>query len=254
MDRIIYLDDELKDSMKLVNLDIGIIDFMNLFPLLKSGLGSIPTIETIFKIHNILNENKIEIKISDDILSETKFDFGIAEKGHEEDILAESLFEVVNICKYPDYIPQEFRMMKHKFDKIRDKYDLKVSILFICAGTILYNFPNNSYIKLIYILYQEYIVKYYNEYGHLQPSEINIRELLDHYNMFEQLVDLRRGNCMLYRFAELCEQYNVCNDIKNFIVNHNLLIKEYLTKNFEDLIGSSDIPINLYKRINELLI
>ena len=259
---VICFNNKLLNLINSISINVGIVEFMDYFPLLKQGKANIKTIHYIIKCHVLLGGNiSIDLKHVHDITDDNicyddylKFsvnkiiDLSI---GYEEErVLAYQLLDIICICKSEDYHPktgQGWKRIKLIATLIREKSpELSLFILCICivAGSNLTNkVLNNNHVKLARDIYYNHRDKINNAFFIKESMLSDIRELV-----VIKIGDLdpRHGNNTLYKFAKLLNETETCNMIKQITIKRNWLEKQVLIRNFEDIIGPSDIPNNIF--------
>ena len=255
---VILLNNELLTLINIISINIGIVEFMDYFPLLKQGRANIKTIHYIIKSYVILGGN-ISINLNSDIMNDNiVFDdylkilnnkkIYFLTEYEEECVLAYELFDIICTCKSRDHIPKTgsgWLRIKYIARIMHQKSpELSVFILYMCisANSYLINkILNNYYVKLANAIYCNYARKMNNDFF-IKESQINIGNL-----------DPRYGNHTLYKFAKLLNESDTCAMIEKITIKKCWMEKQVLINNFEDLIGPSNIPDNIFNYLLQFI-
>ena len=257
---IICFNDELLTLINRISINIGILEFMNYFPLLKQGKANIKTIHYIIQSYVLLG-NKININLYniygianvpyDDYL---KFccnkNNNLLTEYEEECVLAYELLDIICICKSADHHCKSgsgwLRIAIIAKDMHTKFPELSLFILYMCisSGSNLINkISDNYYVKLVRDIYRNYGNKINNAFFIKENKLSEVKELI---KINIEDLDPRHGNNTLYKFAKLLNEIETCNMIKEITIGRNFLEKQVLINNFENLIGQSDIPNNIF--------
>lgn len=276
---IIHFNDEILTLINNISISIGIVEFMDYFPLLKQGKANIKTVHYIIKSYVILGNN-ISINLSNiydrsidlnniyDILNNNdpyddylKFSINknsdLLTKYEEECLLAYELLDIICICKNIDHHPRTgsgwLRVAFIAKNMHKNLPELPLFMLYMCisSGSNLINkISNNNYVKLTRDIYRNYARKLNNNSCIKENRISEIKELIQ---IDIGDLDPRCANNTLYKFAKLVNETETCNIIKEISIERNLIEKQMLINNFEDLIGPSDIPNNIFRNIMKFI-
>jgi len=261
---IICFNDELLTLIKKISINIDILEFMDYFPLLKQGKACIETIQHIIKSYVLFgNETNLSYDVMDDNMVYNRYIKLCLGQTNEwrkeydkEQRLAHQLFDIISLYKSKDHIINAFsfrRRIELLSQLAREKCtDLSLYILYMflslkrqCIGKIL----NNNYVELASYIYSNYSNRKNNKYyvGVFEYKTLKEIISIDLGNL-----DPRYGNNTLYRFAKLLDETETCQMIEKATIKRNWIEKQVLINNFEDLIGPSDIPNNIFNYIINL--
>lgn len=254
---IICLNNDLLILINSISINIGIVEFMDYFPLLKQGKANIKTIHYIILGGNISMESNVISDIMNDnitfdnylnILNNKKT--YVLKEYEEECVLAYELFDIICTCKSVNHKPKTGSgwlrisiIAKHMHEK---SPELPLFILYMCISESSYlinKISTNNYVKLVRDIYRNYGNKINNSFYIKENQLSEVKELIQ-INIGN--LDPRCCNNTLYKFSKLLNEIETCNMIKELSIKRNLIEKQVLINNFEDLIGPSDIPNNIF--------
>ena len=245
-------------KMNSISINVGIVEFMDYFPLLKQGKANIKTIYYIIKSYNVLTDSNIKFETNND---NTEFDdylikilnnkkTYVLKEYEEECVLAYELLDIICTCKSVNHKPKtgsgwkRIEIIARHMHAKSPELSLFILYMCICSNSHLINkISTNNYVKLVRDIYQNYWYKINNTFYIKERQFSEVKELIQ-INLGN--LDPRYGNNTLYKFAELLNETETCYMIKELSIKRNLIEKQVLINNFEDLIGPSDIPNNIF--------
>lgn len=240
--------DKIMNIINRITIDIGIINFIDYFPLLKRGQALIKTIECLIKCHNMIHDELI-LPIDMHEADENTYI-----RYHEHECyFAEELFDIIYSYKCPSHKIQIFEgkkiIRKNIYEIFLDKTlpELDIFILYMCliSNADLYiKIIQNKYVRLAHNIYKQHRMKI---------GISNIYTILNKVDINKIDFDLRSENNIIYRFAKFCGHVETCNEIKEFVIKQNWIEKQVLINNIEPLIGPSDIPNNIFDYMRQFI-
>ena len=261
----LYLCDKLQNWMKQINLrftykDHITIDLWDYFPLLKQGKCYSTTFGYLWKICEILYTDKLSSKSKHEQLIER---FGFYPLDYYSDKIKNiSGVKIRQASKTErSYIKELYTcfvfMQKHQcnFIERNESYD-KLCQLLISLGKYnpLYEkLLSNQIIRVMgYILEGDDI----NIYSYLNTEKLDPRF---HNNVLyllsiDQNIDLIEliNNSKPREQTSLIIKENISNIIRDVSIKRNWLYQQVLINCFESLIGSSEVPDNIFVHMNKL--
>jgi len=175
----------------------------------------------------------------------------LLEEYEEESVLAYELYDIIATCKIVNHIPKagsgwkRVQIIAKRMHESFPDLHLFLFILYmcICANSYLIKkIATNNYVKLTRDIYANFVTKRRNpEVKELRPISTDI---------------LYQCHCnnIVYQFADLLNETDACDQIKEIIIKKNWIEKQVLISNFEQLIGPSNIPDTIFYYINKIYI
>jgi hypothetical protein len=261
----VRLNDKLVDFFSEIEINyewnkIFNINIMDYFPLLKKGLTQIDTYYNVIVIYGLIHsfidlKNILRDRITDDLLYKilNKY-FDYEDEDEDPFLLTAKELDNYEINKIKDDLNKELILSKSLYHNIKT---------FISKSLVLtkyFNYDN----KLFSLLYNpppeiNYFTLYKSKNSPFLSNFINkstpIRLLSNVLNnntedmtiaFYIDEVDFYIGYLDLYKLAISRDCLKIADILKEMIIIKNLVIRQVLVTNFENLIGQSDIPNIIY--------
>jgi hypothetical protein len=168
-------------------------------------------------------------------------------------VLAYELLDIICTCKSSNYRTKTGNGWKRIQRIAREMHDkspeLSLFILYICItaqSNLINKILNNNHVKLANDIYHNSRNKINNDFYIKELLFSEVKELIP---INIENLDTRHGNNILYKFAKLLNESETYYMIEKITIKKYWIEKQVLINNFENLIGPSDIPINIFKHM-----